>query len=103
MGEAESPKPESSFNISNEEDEAELGSGGVLDLGLVKSDPDKLYPIIYYALKRTLKEWEEAMDERPGKHSGFFTLAGIALTTFERGHKAYHSGKISRSYAGAIC
>jgi pre-mRNA-splicing factor 18 len=39
---------------------------GVLDLGLVKSDPDKLYPIIYYALKRTLKEWEEAMDERPG-------------------------------------
>ncbi|KAI0723674.1 Prp18 domain-containing protein [Fomitopsis betulina] len=37
----------------------------VLDLGLVKSDPDKLYPIIYYALKRTLKEWEEWMDERP--------------------------------------
>lgn len=42
---------------------------GVLDLGLVKSDPDKLYPIIYYALKRTLREWGEAMDERPGaKH-----------------------------------
>lgn len=39
----------------------------VLDLGLVKSDPDKLYPIIYYALKRTLKEWEEWMDERPGR------------------------------------
>ncbi|KAF8876737.1 Prp18 domain-containing protein [Infundibulicybe gibba] len=38
---------------------------GVLDLALIKSDPDKLYPIIYYALKRTLKEWEEAMDERP--------------------------------------
>lgn len=38
----------------------------VLDLTLVKSDPDKLYPIIYYALKRTLKEWEEWMDDRPG-------------------------------------
>lgn len=39
----------------------------VLDLELVKTDPDKLYPIIYYALKRTLKEWEDWMDERPGK------------------------------------
>lgn len=38
----------------------------VLDLELVKTDPDKLYPIIYYALKRTLKEWEEFMDDRPG-------------------------------------
>lgn len=47
--------------------EAELASTGVLDLGLIKSDPDKLYPLIYYALKRTLKEWEEAMDERPGR------------------------------------
>ena len=38
----------------------------VLDLDLVKTDPDKLYPLIYYALKRTLKEWEEWMDDRPG-------------------------------------
>ncbi|KDQ15819.1 hypothetical protein BOTBODRAFT_54317 [Botryobasidium botryosum FD-172 SS1] len=37
----------------------------LLDLGLVKSDPDKLYPIIYYALKKVLKEWGESMDERP--------------------------------------
>ncbi|CCM04695.1 uncharacterized protein FIBRA_06881 [Fibroporia radiculosa] len=44
----------------------------VLDLGLVKTDPDKLYPIIYYALKRTLKEWEEWMGERPGV--AFFSL-----------------------------
>lgn len=28
-----------------------MGEGGVLDLGLIKSDPDKLYPLIYYALK----------------------------------------------------
>lgn len=40
-------------------------SGEVLDLELIRTDPDKLYPIIYYALKRTLKEWEEWMDERP--------------------------------------
>ncbi|KIY43933.1 Prp18-domain-containing protein [Fistulina hepatica ATCC 64428] len=39
--------------------------GGVLDLNLVKTDPDKLYPLIYYALKRTLREWGEAMQERP--------------------------------------
>ncbi|KAG6336368.1 hypothetical protein ID866_2725 [Astraeus odoratus] len=45
--------------------DTESGSGGVIDLELVKTDPDKLYPLIYYALKRTLKEWEEAMDERP--------------------------------------
>ncbi|KAL1949790.1 hypothetical protein VTO73DRAFT_8671 [Trametes versicolor] len=37
----------------------------ILDLGLVKTDPDKLYPIIYYAMKRALKEWEQWMDERP--------------------------------------
>jgi pre-mRNA-splicing factor 18 len=39
----------------------------VLDLALIKTDPDKLYPVIYYALKRVLKEWGESMTERPGK------------------------------------
>ena len=39
----------------------------VLDLALIKTDPDKLYPVIYYALKRALKEWGESMAERPGK------------------------------------
>lgn len=48
-------------------DDADPASTAVLDLGLIKADPDKLYPLIYYALKRTLKEWGEAMDERPGK------------------------------------
>lgn len=47
-------------------DESDAPTDTVLDLDLVKSDPDKLYPIIYYALKRVLKEWGEAMDERPG-------------------------------------
>ena len=41
----------------------------VLDLGLIKSDPDKLYPLIYHALKKALKEWEQWMDDRPGVYS----------------------------------
>jgi len=46
-------------------DEAEQATNSVLDLSLIKSDPDKLYPLIYYALKRTLREWGEAMEDRP--------------------------------------
>ena len=42
------------------------GSVDILDLELLKTDPQKVYPIIYYALKRRLKEWEEWMDQRPG-------------------------------------
>ena len=57
-------------------DDMDLGANSVLDLDLVKSDPDKLYPLIYYALKRTLKEWEEAMDERPGTSGLEISLLG---------------------------
>jgi pre-mRNA-splicing factor 18 len=39
-----------------------------VDLALIKTDPDKLYPIIYYALKKTLAEWAQWMDERPGRY-----------------------------------
>jgi pre-mRNA-splicing factor 18 len=45
-------------------EEAARGTA-VLDLGLLKTDKSKLYPLIYHALKRILKEWEEAMDDRP--------------------------------------
>ncbi|GAB5585986.1 hypothetical protein Unana1_00886 [Umbelopsis nana] len=31
----------------------------------LRTEPEKLYPLIYGYLKRTLREWEEAMDERP--------------------------------------
>lgn len=62
-----------SKNSKGKKKDEELATG-VLDLGLIKTDPDKLYPIIYYSLKRTLKEWEEAMDERPG--------SGLALLTW---------------------
>lgn len=53
------------MNKGKRKGDSEASSVGVVDLGLIKSDPDKLYPLIYYALKRTLKEWGEAMDERP--------------------------------------
>ena len=48
---------------STEQTEADVA---ILDLDLIKTDKDKLYPLIYYALKRVLKEWGEAMEERPG-------------------------------------
>ncbi|KLO11568.1 Prp18-domain-containing protein [Schizopora paradoxa] len=37
----------------------------LVELDLIKTNPDKLYPLIYYALKRTLREWGESMEERP--------------------------------------
>lgn len=69
----------------------------VLDLELVKTDPDKLYPIIYYALKRTLKEWEEWMDERPGKHFFILSLAIIepCLTVLLEQIKRTTQGKLA--------
>lgn len=38
-----------------------------VDLSLLKTDPNKLYPVIYAALKQTLADWGQWMDERPGK------------------------------------
>ncbi|PBL03832.1 Prp18-domain-containing protein [Armillaria gallica] len=58
-------KSKGTLNKGKKKEESELASNTVLDLDLVKSEPEKLYPIIYYALKRVLKEWGEAMDERP--------------------------------------
>lgn len=47
--------------VSDKTDEEQL-----IDLSLIKSGPEKLYPLIYYAIKRKLKEWEQSMAERPG-------------------------------------
>ncbi|KAJ9118951.1 hypothetical protein QFC24_005917 [Naganishia onofrii] len=41
------------------------GEEQVLDLNLVKTDPRKVYPLIYYALKKVLREWADFLDERP--------------------------------------
>jgi pre-mRNA-splicing factor 18 len=56
---------EGSDKSKKREQPAASGSGEALDLGLLKTDKSKLYPLIYHALKRILKEWEEAMDDRP--------------------------------------
>ncbi|GJN94113.1 hypothetical protein Rhopal_007187-T1 [Rhodotorula paludigena] len=37
----------------------------LVDLSLVKSNPHKIYPQIYHALKRVLKEWEQSLADRP--------------------------------------
>jgi pre-mRNA-splicing factor 18 len=83
-------------------DEVEQQVNGVLDLELAKTDPDKLYPIIYYALKRTLKEWGEAMDERPG--TCYLSLYGsFRLMSFaHRKHQTFHTRQISSCYSSPI-
>ncbi|KAL7421149.1 hypothetical protein Q5752_004034 [Cryptotrichosporon argae] len=37
----------------------------LLDMDLVRRDINKVHPIIYWALKNLLKEWEESLDARP--------------------------------------
>ncbi|GAA5894725.1 hypothetical protein JCM8208_006053 [Rhodotorula glutinis] len=37
----------------------------LVDLDLVRSNPHKVYPQIYHALKRVLKEWEQSLADRP--------------------------------------
>ncbi|KAL8293464.1 hypothetical protein RQP46_000165 [Phenoliferia psychrophenolica] len=37
----------------------------IVDVSLVKTDPHKVYPQIYFALKRVLKEWEQSLEDRP--------------------------------------
>ena len=81
-------------------EDVEQQVNGVLDLGLVKTDPDKLYPIIYYALKRTLKEWGEAMDERPGAVAIHFTLPP-RLMLF-RTYQALNTGQISSCHSSPV-
>ncbi|KAH9999224.1 Prp18 domain-containing protein [Russula compacta] len=56
------------------------GEVAVLDMALIKTDPDKLYPVIYYALKRVLKEWGESMAERP-EHVKRTTQGKLAAAT----------------------
>lgn len=88
-------------NKGKKRGEAEQASTGVLDLGLVKSDPDKLYPLIYYALKRTLKEWEEAMDERPGWII-IWTRQPAKADEYTRTHQTHHTGQASGSDSGTV-
>ncbi len=59
----------------------------IIDLELIKADPDKLYPLIYYAIKRKLKEWEQYMAERPGE----FPVSFITFCTYSVSDHIKHS------------
>ena len=76
----------------------------VLDLALIKTDPDKLYPVIYYALKRVLKEWGESMAERPGKNLAHsLGLSFIpSLTRPLRAREENASGNAGRCDASSV-
>jgi pre-mRNA-splicing factor 18 len=52
---------------TEKEKEAKRRQEGPLDLGLVKTDFNKLHPAIYWAFKDLLKEWEAWLDARPGE------------------------------------
>jgi len=86
-------------------DDSASGEGeiAVLDMALIKTDPDKLYPVIYYALKRVLKEWGESLAERPGKGSlGCISLCS-PFDTSPRTREKNDSGKAGRCDASTIC
>ncbi|SPO25384.1 related to pre-mrna splicing factor 18 [Ustilago trichophora] len=42
-----------------------VGMNSVLDLNLIKTDIDRVYPIIYYTLKSLLEEWADSLASRP--------------------------------------
>jgi pre-mRNA-splicing factor 18 len=46
----------------------EVESAGPLDLSLLKTKEgkEKVYPMIYWAMKKVLKEWEQYLEDRPG-------------------------------------
>jgi len=71
-------------------------TNGVLDITLIQSDPNKLYPLIYHALKNVLKEWEQAMAERPGKTSPLFRSELVVL------NEMINPDQIKRSTQGKL-
>lgn len=73
LRQADSREPSSGPASESEKEEDDARDGekedlahAQVDLSLVKKDQRKLYPQIYYGIKRMLKEWEQWMQERPG-------------------------------------
>jgi hypothetical protein len=81
-------------------EDSDNAEDNVLDLELLRTDPDKLYPLIYYALKRRLKDWEQAMEERPGRKLILF--ASDYLNRVFRGNQTDDSRKVGSSHSGAV-
>lgn len=44
-----------------------IGMESLLDLGLIRKDMMKVYPIIYYTLKGLLEEWGKSLADRPSE------------------------------------
>ncbi|KAJ1025418.1 hypothetical protein NDA13_004230 [Ustilago tritici] len=73
IGDAEkalADQPSTSDQKDGEQGEASktregVGMGQVLDLNLIKTDIDRVYPIIYYTLKGLLQEWADSLASRP--------------------------------------
>ncbi|CAD6893541.1 unnamed protein product [Tilletia controversa] len=63
VGTSSSAAPASSSSSSKPKEG--IGMDQVLDLTLLKREPNKLYPIIYYTLKGLLRDWEQALSSRP--------------------------------------
>jgi hypothetical protein len=89
-------------------DDSASGDGeiAVLDLALIKTDPDKLYPVIYYSLKRVLKEWGESLGERPGKKAQIHSTTYLFLFLVDTGLRTCEkdaSGKVGGCDASAVC
>jgi pre-mRNA-splicing factor 18 len=45
-----------------------IGMESLLDLGLIRKDMMKVYPIIYYTLKGLLEEWGKSLADRPSQY-----------------------------------
>ena len=62
--------PASEKDDADDDNVADGAKHAKVDMSLVKTNPRKLYPQIYHGIKRMLKEWEQAMHERPGTCRG---------------------------------
>lgn len=56
---------ESSRKPSSRRNGEGIGMNALLDLGLIRKDMAKIYPVIYYTLKGLLEDWEHSLAERP--------------------------------------
>jgi len=83
--------------------ESAVAKEGILDLDLVKTNPREVYPRIYFALKSVLKDWEQAMDERPGRSCLRILIRQLrGAYSQDRSCQTYASGKTSGCNSSSI-
>lgn len=102
---------ESSTGTGSESEDAESSDAkasgdtyGEVDLDLVKKNPSKVYPQIYYGIKRVLKEWEQSMADRPGTCSLRNTInRAYRCVVSVRSRQAKSARKARSGHADAKC